>query len=246
MAEYELQDAPERAVIEAENVTPMRVPAPAQLIETALRTNANVETLERLFALQERHEAAEARRQYVAALAQFKSLGVRVKKDRSVSQGAGRPSYKHATLANIVESIAPALAEYGLSATWQTSQEQHGITVTCVLRHAAGHSESVSLTGQPDTGPGRNAIQAIGSTITYLQRYTLMAITGVAATDQDDDGRGGASEYVSEEQAADITALMEEVQADREKLLRWIGAGEVKQIKAKDFAKVIRALEAKR
>lgn len=45
--------------------------------------------------------------------------------------------------------------------------------------------------GAPDTGPGRNAIQARGSAKSYLERYTLTAILGLSAQDSDDDGAGG-------------------------------------------------------
>lgn len=38
---------------------------------------------------------------------------------------------------------------------------------------------------------GKAAPQAMGSGITYARRYALLAITGVAAKDDDDDGQGG-------------------------------------------------------
>jgi hypothetical protein len=56
-----------------------------------------------------------------------------------------------------------------------------------------GHSEEGAvLEGAPDTSGSKNSIQAVGSTVSYLERYTLLAATGLAAKDQDDDGRGGA------------------------------------------------------
>jgi hypothetical protein len=60
--------------------------------------------------------------------------------------------------------------------------------VTCTIRHILGHSESVAMGAAPDTGPGRNAIQARGSAKSYLERYTLLAATGMAASDTDTDG----------------------------------------------------------
>lgn len=235
------------SIIPHEEPAPSRAPVPLQLIERAIQSNASMEVVERLFALQERHEANEARRQYVQALAQFKALGLRVHKDKTVNQGSGRPSYKHATLSNIIETVSPALADCGLSATWQTAQDANTITVTCILRHSAGHAESVSLSGQPDQGPGRNALQAVGSTITYLQRYTLMAITGVAASDQDDDGRGGdrGAQYITDEQADEVTALLHATGSDFEGFLKWAGVETVHEIGRKDFRRVMAALEAK-
>jgi hypothetical protein len=54
-----------------------------------------------------------------------------------------------------------------------------------------GHSERTPLEASPDASGGKNGIQAVGSTVTYLQRYTLLSATGMAVQDQDDDGRGG-------------------------------------------------------
>lgn len=44
--------------------------------------------------------------------------------------------------------------------------------------------------GPPDTGGAKNAIQARASTKTYLERYTLKAITGLSEQNDDNDGRG--------------------------------------------------------
>jgi hypothetical protein len=82
-----------------------------------------------------------------------------------------------------------------LAHRWEIKQGQGGlIEVTCVLMHERGHQERVTLTGMPDSSGKKNAIQQTGSTVTYLQRYTLMAATGVASVDQDDDGGGPADE----------------------------------------------------
>jgi hypothetical protein len=51
-------------------------------------------------------------------------------------------------------------------------------------------SEAVSMGAGPDSGGAKNGIQARASTVTYLERYTLMAATGLAAQGQDDDGAG--------------------------------------------------------
>ena len=59
------------------------------------------------------------------------------------------------------------------------------------MTHKQGHSEETELEAAADSSGGKNMIQAQASTITYLQRYTLLAATGLATKDQlDDDGRG--------------------------------------------------------
>jgi hypothetical protein len=59
--------------------------------------------------------------------------------------------------------------------------------VTCILTHEKGHSEETSLQGPPDTSGSKNSIQAVGSSVTYLCRYTLLAACGLAAS-EDTDG----------------------------------------------------------
>jgi hypothetical protein len=61
----------------------------------------------------------------------------------------------------------------------------------------------------PDTGPGRNAIQARGSAKSYLERYTLLAATGTAAADQDNDGNG-AGKGMDQDEVDRYIGLIEE------------------------------------
>jgi hypothetical protein len=92
--------------------------------------------------------------------------------------------------------VAPALSKHGFSYSWATRQERDGrsivwIEVTCTLKHRLGHSESVTLGGPPDISGNKNPIQQVVSTVTYLERHTLKAITGVSEKGEDDDGQGG-------------------------------------------------------
>src|SRR5207245_959863 len=68
----------------------------------------------------------------------------------------------------------------------------------------------------------KNAVQAVGSTVSYLQRYTLLAGTGMAAADQDDDGRGGPQVTISDEQIANIKKLAEESGTSMSGILQWM------------------------
>jgi hypothetical protein len=60
----------------------------------------------------------------------------------------------------------------------------------CAVTHVKGHVERCIMKALADESGGKNSIQAIGSAITYLQRYTLLAATGLTSADiDDDDGR---------------------------------------------------------
>lgn len=161
----------------------------AGLLQLAVEKGASIEALERLMALHERHEANEARKAYVVAMAEFKRSPPRILKTRKVDTGTFE--YFHARLGDISDAVTPALAAVGLSFDWEVPDHgKNGITIECVITHELGHSKRVALTGPPDTGRGRNAMQAVASTTTYLSRYTLLLALGLATHD-DDDGRAG-------------------------------------------------------
>jgi hypothetical protein len=86
------------------------------------------------------------------------------------------------------------MAKHGLSFDWDIHQTAGMITVDCIVTHKLGHSKKVTMSGAPDTSGKKNAIQQAASTITYLQRYTLLAATGMSTKDEDDDGAGGADD----------------------------------------------------
>lgn len=170
------------------------VTAPADLLRMAVEQGADLDRLERLMALQERWEAGEAKKTFAVAFAAFKAEAVKIVKNKLITDGPLK-NKKHAELSDVVNAATPALSRHGLSTAWRlTKDERDWMEITCTLSHEGGHSEIVSMGGAPDTGPGRNAMQARGSTKTYLERYTLTAILGLAAQDADDDGAGGKNE----------------------------------------------------
>lgn len=165
--------------------------SPMGMMLSAMSQGASLEQIEKMMALQERWEAGEARKAYNTAFAAFKAAAVRVLKSRQVTDGPLKGK-SYAELHAVVDAVTPALSANGLSASWSlTRDDKDWIEVTCTLKHISGHSESVSMGGPPDAGGAKNAIQARASTISYLERYTLKAICGVAEGGEDDDGNGG-------------------------------------------------------
>ena len=170
-------------------------PTPMDLLRIAMTKDADIDKLTKLMELQERWEAKEARKAFVGAMSKFKLNPPQIAKNKQVSyegRGGSSTSYWHATLDNVVDAVTKGLSAVGISHSWKTEQEKDGlITVTCVLTHELGHSETIRLSGFPDDSGSKNKIQAVGSTVTYLQRYTLLAGTGLATKD-DTDGRPSA------------------------------------------------------
>lgn len=167
-------------------------PNPWMLLQQAIVHGVSVEQLERLQLMCERHEANLARKAYHAAMKTFKAEGVRITKNSRVNftTSKGTTDYKHATLDHVCDAVIGALSRNGISHRWKVEQGAEWIKVTCILTHELGHAEETSLQGCADQTGNKNSIQAVGSTVTYLQRYTLLAATGLATTEQDNDGRG--------------------------------------------------------
>jgi hypothetical protein len=174
---------PDAAAIVPAALTPMA------MLQIAVSQNADLEKIAKLMELQERWEANEARKAFNVAFSAFKAEAIRILKNTLVSDGPLKGK-QYADLFAVVDTITPFLSKHGLSHSWKlTKDDPTWMEVTCTLRHAQGHAESVSMGAAPDTGPGRNAIQARMSANTYLERYTLLAITGMAAAGTDTDGR---------------------------------------------------------
>ncbi|PXW23379.1 ERF family protein [Paraburkholderia caballeronis] len=177
--------------------TAIAVATPADLLRIAVENGADLDRLEKLMQLQERWEAHEARKAFVTAMAAFKREPIEIYKRKQVgykTKEGDFVGYKHAELSDVTDAIAPVMARHGLSFDWDIHQASGSITVDCIVTHVLGHSKKVTMTGAPDTSGKKNLIQQAASTITYLQRYTLLAVTGMSTKDEDDDGAGGADE----------------------------------------------------
>lgn len=162
--------------------------SPVAMMLAARAQGVSLEEFGKMMDLQVRWEDREAEKLYNAAFAAFKAEAVRIVKGRKVSDGPlkGRD---YAELHDVVDGVTEALSKHGLSTSWKlTRDEKDWLEVTCTLKHVGGHSEVVSMGGPPDAGGAKNQLQARASTITYLERYTLKAICGVAEGGDDTDG----------------------------------------------------------
>ena len=221
---------------------------PAMLLNIAIEKGADLEKLEKLMDLQIKWEENQARKAYYSAMAAFKANPPEIEKDKHVKYTTqkGVTEYRHASLGNVTQQISSALGEHGLSAAWKTTQNAAKITVTCRISHALGYGEETSLEASHDDSGGKNAIQSLGSTITYLERYTLLALTGLATQDQDDDGKEVDVTYISDKQKSTIVDLMSEKDVKEEAFVKYLGVESLDKIKECDFNKAVAALRAKK
>ncbi len=214
-----------------------------QMIERAARDPAvDVDKFERLMAMQERVQARQALIDFEGAVASAKSRIGPVKKNAT-----GHNEKRYANFEAYAREIDPILSELGLSYRFRTQQDASKIKVTCVLSHTSGHREENSLESMSDKSGSKNEIQAIGSALTYLQRYSLVQALGLAATDDDDGKKAGEQDLISSEQIAELYELIRKIgKDDAEKTFtNYFKIESVCDLPAKEFKRAVVALEKK-
>lgn len=172
-------------------VTPAAPAEPSLLniIAAASRDDrVDIGKLTALIELQERVAARDAQAAYAEAMAAVAAELEPVKKD------AKNPTYQrmYATLDAIDNALRPIYGRHGFSVSYGSEPAPPGhITITCTLAHRAGHSKTERMTAPLDLqqgGRGRTAVQAVGSTISYLRRYLITMAFNVSMAGEDDDG----------------------------------------------------------
>jgi hypothetical protein len=211
---------------------------PMAMVQLAVEQNADVDKLSKLMDLQERWEANEARKAFLDAFARFQSEVPRISKTK-----AGH-NYKYAPLSDIAEQIRLTLEDCGLSYRFDIQDTGEIISVTCIVSHRLGHQERTTMTGAPDTSGSKNSIQSRGSTVSYLQRYSLIGALGLTTADEDMDARLH-TDTISEEQAASIKARLEATESDVARFCRALGITDVDAMPATKYAQADRLLSQK-
>lgn len=157
-----------------------------QIVERLLREPSfDIARVQQMLELKKWYEDNEARKAFTADMAEFKKNAPIIYKNKHVGfdskRTGGSTSYDHATHDEVTFKIIPGLAEYGFSHRWVTTQPEGKVCVTCIITHRLGHSESQEMTAPPDTSGNKSPVQAIASTKTLLERYTLLGATGLSS-----------------------------------------------------------------
>lgn len=218
-------------------ITPTVEITPPAMLERAIAQNAPIEVLERLIVLKERWDATEARKAFDSAFAAAKAETPVILKTEEVSFGAGKTSYKYEDLAKVLQIVDEWLAKFGMFVRFRTSSEPgQPVRVTCIVAHEKGHREENTLTAPPDTSGSKSGVQAIGSAVTYLSRYTLKAALGLAAAKDDDDARNNV---ISDEQDNAIRQMLVEAKVDVNELLQKAAVASISDIPAPLYDRVM-------
>ena len=187
-----------------------------RIIERALTLpDFDLGRIEKLLELKERWDANEAKKAFTADMAAFKLDPPVIYKNKHVGFNARDPNkprtdYDHATHAEVTYKIIAGLAKHGFSHRWIPSQPSKDLVrVECVITHRLGYSESVTMEAPPDNSGNKSPVQMVASTKTLLERYTILAATGLSTEDLPDaDDR--TDEYVPPPLPEDVKTALEE------------------------------------
>ena len=178
-----------------------------QMIErVVLNPDADMDKLDKMLDMQERILNRNAKQAFTADLAAMQAELPLVGKS-----GEGHNKAKYARLEDINEAIRPTLQKYGFAVTFRTKQADKTLTVTAILSHRMGHSEETDLILPLDTSGSKNAVQAVGSTISYGKRYALCLLLNISTGDDTDGNMPTAGHEVKPE--IQKTAIKDEILA---------------------------------
>ena len=247
-------DAPGSALVQSPD-NALTTPAPPDpggmlgFIAMAL-TNRNIDAakLKALLDMQREVVADQAKVEFNAALHAAQAEMPRVAKNGTIKLG-DKGSIPFATWEDIDTALRPIMSRHGFTLSFDMAErgaQGGGAVITGTLTHTAGHSKSVSMPLALDSGPGRNNLQAMGSTLSYGRRYCAEMLFNIVREGADDDGKRGGTVYITGDQIAEVEALLAETKADRVAFLRFANVPDVTEIEAKNFVTIRNALLKKR
>lgn len=181
-----------------------------QVIERAATNPAvDIDKMERLMAMYERHQAREAEAAFNEALKDCQSECGRIAADAENPQT--RSSY--ATYAALDRKLRPIYTKHGLSISYDTEEAKTPDCVTVLAYVSKGsHTRTYRVT-MPSDGKGAKGgdvmtkTHATGAAVSYGMRYLLKAIFNVAVGEEDQDGNTeGMGEIERDKWAAKIEA----------------------------------------
>lgn len=200
----------ETAVIAEPKQTALAVVAtnPLAVIQSAVEKGTDPDTMERLMAMYERHEAMTARQAYNSAMTEAQKEMPAVVRDKENSH----LRTKYARLETVAAAIRPVYTKHGFALSFGTLSDAPAdcVRIYCDCRHSAGHVDRIEGNFPLDNkGAGgsvnKTGIQAMGSTISYARRYLTLMIFNVSLSDEDNDGNG-SGDCIDEKQLAELNS----------------------------------------
>lgn len=162
-----------------------------QIERICMNPDMDVNKLEKILDAQDRILDRQSKQEFQIALSAMQAdLPVIEKKGgiKAKLRSGDVMKSKFAKYEDINRAIMPVMKAHGFSLTFATDQDQDNVIVTGVLRHKGGHQETTRLSIPLDTSGSKNAVQAVGSSLSYGKRYVATALLNLTTAGEDDDG----------------------------------------------------------
>lgn len=106
----------------------------------------------------------------------------------NATKGNVNPHFKsrYADLAEVLNTVRPTFAKHGLALSQSTEFDGALVSVTTAIMHKEGGY----ITSVASCTPAKTDGQGVGAATTYLRRYSLASMAGIAQ--EDDDGQSAA------------------------------------------------------
>lgn len=227
---------------EGQIVTIAADPMVSMIERVAMDPNASIEKLERMLDMRDRLQAESAKGAFAAAFAaasaEFPSIPL---------NGKGDKNKPYALLKDIIAGTRPILSRHGLALSFGVESHPDRVIVTAELMHVAGHSKTTSIELPKDQTGSKNAVQAVGSSQTYGQRYTAQAILGLSlGDDTEDDGKAaGGNSSITADEYFNLRQLLDEAEADEAKFCEYLKVKNLEELPSRMFSNAVSALRKK-
>lgn len=186
---------------------------PLTLIESAVQSGTSPEALSQLMDLQERWESKQAKIAFDSAVAAFQRDCPPIIKSKSVNLGGG--GYQYAPYEDIMHTIGPALANNGLSLSFDSAFQESMLTVTCFVS-GHGHTRDTSVT-LPLPGQMRvNDTQKAGAGLSYGKRYAVINALNLSVVGEDSDAARLFDEAITDQQFSILNVMLDAAEDQKE------------------------------
>jgi len=197
----------------------------------AADSNVDIDKLQKLIELKNSEEARTAKSQYNSAMAACQSEMPEIQEN-----GAAHNNIKYAKYEDIVKAVKPLLAKHGFSFSAKTNFDEKFLVAQGIVSHAGGHSEETSIRLPFDNSGSKNAVQAIGSSISYAKRYLFCMLFNITTGGEDDDGNT-ASGTITPDQAEKLKTRLKTTGSDVKAFLTILRSDSVDALPAEFYAK---------
>ncbi|MXV43501.1 hypothetical protein GS501_00195 [Saccharibacter sp. 17.LH.SD] len=224
---------------------------PASLLEIISRAATNpqcdIGKMQSLLEMQQKIQERQDIMEFNTAMSDASGEIPQIQKNGKVSLG-GKGGYSFARWEDMDKAIRPILRKHNLRLSFTSRASEGGVkTIIGIITHKNGQYQTAEMDLPPDAGQGRNAIQAVGSTISYAKRYCTEMLLNIVRTDEDKDGvstvRPQNKEVITPQQKNAIVNALQKLETGPGQILSYVGVEALDDIPANYFKRVMDYLE---